>query len=176
MIAKLVLIVVLLVPTAVAGPFEFTFEVTPASGQVFGAPGARIGWGYSISNLDPLNWLVTSNLSTDPFLFATPDGSVFDFPIIAPMTTVSVPYDGTTGLYQITWDTTATLAFTNSGLFALAADWYDGDPFAGGILIQPAPTSFAAYSATVADVPEPSTLISLGSCLAAIVVRRLTRV
>jgi len=136
----------------------YTFSTLPAGGSIQGPAGSTIGWGYSITNESTTDWLVTSNLAAGIFSDATPDASPFDFPIVAPLSTVSLPYDPSTdtGLFALTWDAGAPLGFVNSGLFTLSADWYNGDPFAGGTFDQAAADETAAYSATVGAAPVPS--------------------
>jgi hypothetical protein len=153
---------------ALAGTVSsYTFTLEPLSGSIEGTPGSTIGWGYSITNESTVDWLVTENLASDPFAEGTPDASLFSFPSIAPLATVTVPYDASTdaGLFALTWDTTAPVGFVNDGDFTLSAEWWTGSPLAGGAFIQDAPDQTAAYSATVvspsSSVPEPSSLALL---------------
>jgi hypothetical protein len=145
----------------------YTFGTDPSSGDIQGPAGSTIGWGYSITNDSTTDWLVTTNLAADVFLDATPDASPFDFPIIAPLTTVTLPYDALTdtGLFALTWSATAPAGFTNSGLFTLSAEWWTGDPLSGGAFIDDAANETAAYLATVSPAasttPEPSYSILL---------------
>jgi hypothetical protein len=145
----------------------YTFEAEPSNGDIQGPPGSTIGWGYSITNDSTTDWLVTTNLAADVFSDSTPDASPFDFPIIAPLTTVTLPYDESTdsGLFALTWDADAPVGFTNSGLFTLDAEWWTGDPLSAGTFIEDAAEETAPYSATVssqaATVPEPNSLILL---------------
>lgn len=134
-----------------------------------GAPGATVGWGYTITNFDSVNWLSLTGLSVDPFIHGTPQ-LLFDYPAIAPGSSLSVSYDGINGLYQFTWDSNAPLGFTNSGQFTLSADWYNGDPFAGGSFIDVAPERSASYTATV--VPLPAAWVLLTSGLAGLALSR----
>jgi hypothetical protein len=138
-------------------PLTYTFALIPADGDIVGAPNSTIGWGYTLQNQDTTDWLVVTTLNAAPFLFATPEASVFDFPILAPGADLSVPFDpiAMTGLYGLTWDQNVANGFVNNGLFVLTLDWWSDDPFAGGIFLQSAPDATASYSATA--VPEPST-------------------
>lgn len=147
---------------ALADSFQFSLTLLPGSGAITGAAGDTIGWGYTITNLDSTNWLETTSLNTDLFQNATPDAFLFDLPIIAPGSSVTVQYAaGTAGLFELTWDTTAAVGFSNQGMFVLSGDFYDGDPFSGGQFLQSGLDATAAYSATVAGasspVPEPGT-------------------
>ncbi len=154
---------------------DWTFTTLPLDGVISGEAGSTIGWGYSISNLDETNWLVLSTLDSDVFAFGTPDASVFDYPILAPGASVSAPYDGLVGLYQMTWDVDAPVGFLNTGLFTVGADWYDGDPFGGGLFLDTAGQRSTPYVAAVTGlptaVPEPSTFLLVASGIVAFFVR-----
>ncbi len=145
-----------LAPPGLAFPLDWSFSIFPTP-DISGAPGQTVGWGYQINNLDEFDWLVTSFLDAGPFLNATPS-VVFDFPILAPLQSVTVPYNGALfqGLYEVALDPGAPLGFVNSGTFTLTVDFWDGDPFAGGQLLSPGWVLEAPYSVTVSTVPEPS--------------------
>lgn len=165
-----------LASTASATPF--TFSVLPPGGAISGAPGATIGWGYVVTNDSATDWLSLTGVDADPFAFAFPDASPFDFPILAPLQTLTVPYDPTLprGLFQITWDVTAGAGSANAGTFTLHGEFFDGDPLAGGSFLAAADDQAAAYSASVvletAEVPEPATLLLCVTGLAVASVRR----
>lgn len=137
---------------------NWCFDTIPDSGDIAGPAGSTIGWGYTITNLDPVNRLSFVAVSADPFLYGTPDASVFDFPTVAPGDTVSVAYDGSNGLFQLTWDNDAPEGLVNTGNFLLNAEWLDPLGNLIGFSFKLAP-----FSATVASasVPEPSTLLLL---------------
>lgn len=161
----LVTLVVLLLSSSVAlaqSPTDWSFSLLPGSGTINGNPGSTIGWGYEISNLSSTNWLfVTDIQASGPFPNCTVNSTHFDYPILAPLTTVSVGYTGQSGLAELTWNKNAPAGFSNAGTFALNADFYDGDPFNGGNYIGGAGIQNAAYRANVspAAVPEASTAV-----------------
>lgn len=121
-----------------------------------GAP-TRTGWGYTIQNGSSTDWLVTTSLNASTFLYATPQ-LLFDFPDIAPGTSVTVPYNPATpaGLYQILWDRNAPTDFVNTGTFTLSAEWWSGDPTNGGTFLVSAPNASQPYTAVL--TPEPATV------------------
>lgn len=141
----------------------WSFTLLPSDGAISGPPGSTVGWGYTVSNPDPTNWLSLTGISADPFLNGTPDPSIFDFPTLMPRSTRSVPYDGISGFFQLTWTASAPVGSVNSGTFVVSADWYDDDPLAGGEFIETGPDQSALYSATVGQrpvpVPEPASLL-----------------
>jgi hypothetical protein len=139
------------------------------------APGTTVGWGYSLQNLSATHWVVVTQLTAGSvFLHGTqePNGPIFDFPAVAPGGFAVVPYDGTVpvGLFEFAWDPGAPPGVTNSGFFDIVVDFYDGDPFAGGMRVPDVfDVASAAYSTsttqgTPAPVPEPiaSVLAGLG--------------
>lgn len=140
----------------------YTFTLLPGSGNVSGAPGSTIGWGYSITNDSSTFWLVTTNLTADPFLNGTPN-LIFDFPDLAPGATVTEPFDPNTsaGLYELVLDNSASPGAADSGTFVLSAGWWNGDPLNGGSFVMDAPDAGQAYSATVTATPEPASLLLL---------------
>ncbi len=142
---------------------SFTFSPIPASGNISGPAGTTLGWGYSITNQSSSDWLVTTDLTADPFLHGTP-ALLFNFPSIAPGQTVTESFNSTipTGLYELTWDSNAPASFSNSGDFVLSAQWWTGNPTGNGVFIADAPDASDPYSATVGGssaVPEPSSLL-----------------
>jgi hypothetical protein len=142
---------------------SYSFGLAPADGSVSGPPGSAIGWGYTITNDSTTNWLVTSGLSSDPFIHGTPN-LIFDFPDLAPGANTTVSFDPSTsaGLFELTWDASAPVGLSNNGTFDLSAQWWSGDPLNGGTFLMNAPNTLAPYSATVSSpVPEPSTLLLL---------------
>ena len=163
-----------------ADPLPFSFVLEP-EGAITGFAGDTIGWGYTIVN-DTDTWLEISGLDAGSFEHGTADASVFDFPILAPHTARVVSFGAVTGLFQLTWDADAPAGFTNSGVFVLSGNSWDGDPFDGGNFLEPALSQSAEYSATVlqrpaAAVPEPTTalLAAAGIAIAAMRARRRPR-
>jgi hypothetical protein len=160
--------VLLLLAAPAARADSFTFSTIPANGAIPGPPGATIGWGYSITNNSQTDYVEFSALSSDSFLNGTPL-AIFDFPIIAPGATIMVPFDpiNVLGLYQLTWDATAPVGFTNSGTFLLTGDFCT-DSACASMISNSALTQSALYSATVTVpvtvTPEPTsvTLVAAG--------------
>lgn len=138
----------------------YNFSLLPSGGTVQGAPTSTVGWGYTLQNQSNSLWLVPGDLNAGTFLHATPD-LLFDFPILAPGEAMTQMFNpaSSTGLFELTWDASAPVGFTHTGAFDLQAQWWNGDPFAGGVFVSDAPDASASYTAnvTAASVPEPAT-------------------
>jgi hypothetical protein len=153
---------------------DILFSLLPSNGNVSGPPGSLVGWGYSLSNTDPSNWFVSTNLNSDSFSNGAPT-SLFDFPILSPGGTETESFDSVNsiGLFELQWDVGTPTGFVNSGNFVLSGEWWDGDPFNGGNFISNATDISLAYSATVtgpvSSVPEPRHIEFLILVLTAIV-------
>jgi hypothetical protein len=163
---KLVFAVVLLFAAVPAWTAEIhTFSLLPDDGSISGAPGETVGWGYSMENQSTTHWLVTAGLVPGSFQFGTPD-LIFDFPILAPGASLTVPFDAAAseGLMGLTWDASAPLGAVESGSFELSAEWWNGDPLAGGQFAFGADPLSQSYQAT-AVVPEPGSGALLGLAL-----------
>lgn len=143
----------------------YDFSVLPSNGDIQGAPESTIGWGYSIHNESSSLWLVTTGMDTGVFQHGTPD-LIFDLPAIAPGNTDTVPFNAASsmGLEELTWDSSAPVGFTNSGTFALTAQWWNGNPLAGGHFLFAASNAAESYRASVAGsaVPEPASIALIG--------------
>jgi len=143
----------------------YTFDVpaptttTDSSGHVVS------GWGYSIANESDSLWLVLTSLTAGSFQFADPI-SLFDFPIVAPGQTATVPYDQLipAGLYQITSHADAPAGFVNAGSFSVMAEWWNG-PLGSGSFVSTAPSLSQPYSVSASAVPEPATGALIGFAL-----------
>jgi protein-disulfide isomerase len=173
------LLLTAMAPSLLLGSDAYTFITIPGDGNISGAPGATIGWGYSITNESTSDWLLATNLNADSFAFGTPS-LLFDFPEVAPGATVTEAFDpiGMIGLYEDVLNGSAPNGSVDSGDFDLSAQWYDGDPFNGGTFIADAVDTDAPYSATVtssSSTPEPSSFLLLASGIAFILGWRKVR-
>jgi len=172
-VCVILLMVVFSAGAAFADSYEFSLTLLPGTGNVTAPAGTTIGWGYTITNLDSNNWLETTAINSDLFQNGTPDASIFDLPILAPGTTITVPYvAGISGLFDFTWNADVPVGFINQGTFLLSGDFFAGDPLAGGNFLQSGLDAPAAYSVTVSNststVPEPSTVVLLFGGLMAV--------
>lgn len=153
--------------------------LTPPDGNIGGPPGSTIGWGYDIANEDAALWLVLTGVSADPFEHATPV-ALFDLPVLAPQQSLLRLFDGVDGLYALTWDTTAPVGYVNVGTFLLTAEWWSGDPLAGGSFFAAADSISLDYSATVTqqqpgELPVPASVALIGAGLCALALLRVQR-
>lgn len=143
--------VLLSISPAMGYVYDWTFTLTP-SGDLSGAPGETLTWGYTIENKEleeSGNWLILWSLGSDAWAYGNAEALLIDLPTIGPGTSA------TGSLYSFTWDNDAPMGFVNSGVFTVTGDWYDSN---NDVWLYD-DTKTAAYSAQV--VPEPSTLLLL---------------
>jgi hypothetical protein len=121
---------------AAAGPAsagdisDFTFStVPPAVPQRPRLAGSTAGAIQSPTRTRT-SWLsITAVGSTASLQYGTLDSSVFDFPVIDPGQTVTVPWiENAGGLFQLIWDSNAPQGYSQSGLFTVDAEWYTENP------------------------------------------------
>ena len=131
-------------PRADASPI---LTLLPSTGTAGADPGQTAGWGYEVTNDDPGYWLVLTGLTvTTPFAYGTVNDLIFDYPILAPQTSVTQNWlQGSAGLLEFTWDLTAPAGFVNTGVFTIAAELWDADPFLGGQFVESIPDFTLAY-------------------------------
>jgi hypothetical protein len=170
-VSKLLAPLLLVLCLDARGQATWQASTLPASGDIAGAPGTSAGWGYAFSNPTG-NWLVLNSVASSGFQFATPS-QVFDFPVLKPFSSVVSPYASNNGLYAVSWALNAAIGSVDTGYFVLTADWWSGDPSAGGSYLAAADSILLAYSATVGSVPEAPTWVLLG--LGAMLVRLRNR-
>jgi hypothetical protein len=162
------------------GADVWDFSLIPDTGSVTGPAGSTVGWGYSLDNESATDWLVTADVDSGAFLDGTPI-LIFDFPILGPGTSVTVPYDPSipAGLFALAWDETAPEGFTNTGDFTVSVEWWDGDPSNGGAYVADGLDISQPYSATVssavAGVPEPGSGAFIAAALLSLFLARLVR-
>jgi hypothetical protein len=134
----------------------FSFQTIPSDGILSGSPGSTLDYGYIIENPDPNLYLMTTNFTAGTFDHATVS-SLFDFPVLAPGQTLTVPFDpmSQAGLFEIQLDLNAPNGVVDSGAFVISADFYNGDPSSGGgTFVNSADDQIQGY--TVIVTPEPS--------------------
>jgi len=152
-------------PSLAAHAASFGFATLPATGALLGGPGETVGFGYFLENPSATDWLVLTSLDAGTFVDGTPDASLFDFPVLAPGASATVAFvAGARGLFAFTWDPAAPIGSSNAGLFVLGAEWWSGDPGAGGSFLSLATPASAPYVLTV--VPEPRAALLLAAALA----------
>jgi hypothetical protein len=163
-----------------AGPY--TLALTPGS-SIQGNPGDTIGWGYSITNTSS-DFLLAETLDAGSFPSGFTPLNIFDFPEIAPNSTVTLDYSAVVtgtcssppcGIYQVTLGPSVPPGTVVNGFFDVFVELFDGDPFAGGTDLGNGADLMASYSASSAPLasgtPEPATLGELGLGIALILWR-----
>ena len=154
---------------------------------IFGPAGSTVGWGYQITN-GTANWVETLNLTADIFTSGMPL-SIFDFPAIAPNSSLSVSFSQVVtgacpapdcGIFEFTWNAGVAAGTTNSGTFTITSEFFGTNPITdpNAVDLGPAPEMTALYSVSVSGgtgVPEPSTFLPLLSGFGALLVMRKSR-
>jgi hypothetical protein len=163
-----------LLTTHAARADSLSFTTEPNPGNVSGIAGSTVGWGYSITNNSMSNYLDLTGIDSDLFLATdgTPDASIFDFPVLAPLQTITEQYDPANfiGLFQFTWNPGVPVGTTETGQFTVYAQFCDAPDLSHcGSTV----SASADYTATVisnfpASVPETSSFLLLVSALCGI--------
>jgi hypothetical protein len=164
---------------AAAGPI-WSFETLPASGDISGAVGSTIGWGYTIANssdADEWLWVYSAIMMTaDP---VDPSVATFDQPFVGEVlpagASVFIPFDGINGLFGLRWAPSAPIGTVISGNFFVDAAFFNANPFdPNSVATQlgdaEAIASFSALAeaGAISPVPEPGTVILVISGLGAL--------
>jgi hypothetical protein len=128
---KNISIAILLGALAAAPSFAdsvFQFNLVPSGGSVTGAAGNSIGWGYTVTNNSRDEWLYLNAASSTIAFQGGTLKPVFDFPVIPPNTTVTVPWSaGSSGIFEFAIDSGAS-AGSQTGLFTVSAEWFIENP------------------------------------------------
>ena len=170
---KLLGIGVLATIGAIANPI-----LTPLpSSSITGAPGTTIGWGYSLYNDNTSDWYVPDSISTPSFTIGIPN-VLFDYPSVAPLTTVSQSYvTGLQGLLELAISSSANIGAVDLGTIYLYGSFWDSDPYtnSSATIVASAPTVSANVTSTVtapATTPEPASIwLLVSACTVAVLVR-----
>lgn len=95
---------------------DVVYNLLPSDGNVSGPPRSLVGWGYSLTNTDPSNWFMSTNLNSDSFSNGTP-ALLLISPLLAPGGAVTEAFDpvNSLGLFELQWDVTAPVGLVNSG-------------------------------------------------------------
>jgi hypothetical protein len=156
-----------------------TLTLEPPNGVIIGEPGATIGWGFSITNT--ADFLVPTSFQFLPpsalGAFTDFTGPPFDnFFVVGPGiyadgTTVTQPFNETTGsgVGSFAIASTASLGQSAVGNIELTYDLFSvspNDPSFDPDVDLIATDQFLTAAATAAVVPEPVSLLLLGSGLA----------
>ncbi len=146
-----------------------TLTLTPAGGAISGAPGATVGWGFTLTNTT--DYLVISSASFTPTtpLGTFADFSAFNFFVVgsAPdSTSISQAFDAPsqTGIGSFAIDAGALVGAVASGQIVLSYDLYLVSP--NNPLFNPDTDTLSngntlAVNASVTVVPEPASLLLL---------------
>jgi hypothetical protein len=173
--------VFLLTMGAAAHADSVTLSTQPSSGAVSATPGSIFGWGYTLTNNSATNFFISESIDSSLFLSANgiPDASIFDFPILAPLQTVTLAYDplNLLGLFQFTWNTNVPVGTTETGNFIVYGQFCSdpADSSTCGDVVSGSTSFSATVTSPTTGVPEPSTILFLAAGLASLRLRRRFR-
>jgi hypothetical protein len=174
MLKQIVMTAVLLVLAASLPARALQITLDQVDGSVTGTPGATVGWGYSVVNDSPTDWVV---LTGSIFETLSTWGTYTDFvqepasfAVLAPGGgSFSQPFNSanSTGIGSFTIDPLALPGFTASGKIRVSYDRYTGDPMTSAAYLGMLQELVAAEVKVAAEapVPEPGTMLLLGSGL-----------
>lgn len=142
-------------------------NLTPGA-SISGAPGATIGWGFSIGN-DTSSWLVVNSVTAGGFSASTGTFTdyiaQFNFYVVNPNSTLAVPFDANiqAGFGEFAISPGASPGSSTAGTFDVGYDLYANDPNIDPTVVDPG-HFFPQLNASVqvaripTAIPEPSTL------------------
>ena len=187
---NLTLFRILLLAASSAGIASADLTLLPTP-DITGTPGSTIGWGYTITNTSS-DWLETTGLTAPSFPFGTPV-AIFDYPVVAPNSSVTETFSTTTlnngctllpcGIYEITLPVTLPSNPTISGSFDVTTELFDSDPLTNlnASDLGAGPTLSADFQVSEipgSPVPEPreyGLLLAFGLALIALRLQRADR-
>jgi hypothetical protein len=157
-----------LLTTAVVSAGTITVALDPVGGSVTGAPGATVGWGFTLTN-SSTSWIsVTSSaltFETNPSIGAYTDfiglqGGPMPSFAVAPSGIWMETFDGLSqgvGSYAIS--SSAALFAQDSGSILIGYDLFNGDPTVTGMQTgsSSVSTAIAVNVAPGSQTPEPAT-------------------
>lgn len=153
-------------PSALTASDSWSLVIpSTAQGRAFTVPGGKTGWGYAIKNNSPTKWLyvhdikMLGNVST----LVTPDNGVFNYPLIAPGSSIVALISGGHGLGSVSVDASAAPQPVLTGSFVLTGDWWSGDPQKTGTLLCSAGTQSSPYGLVVVTPGIQLTSLKLSS-------------
>jgi hypothetical protein len=144
--------------------------LNPSNGQISGAQGSTIGWGFNLTG-DQASWVLITNVQSDVNLAAI--GTFQDLLsnwfannsfALAPGGSLN---DTTAGnLASVALSAGAPLGPV-SGNLLVSYELYDGNPFVGGNFLSPGSLT-NAFTITVTPIPEPATGLLVAAALIAL--------
>jgi hypothetical protein len=181
----------LLLMSLAATADDISLTLTP-SGAVSGPPGSTVGWGFSITNNDTL-FLVAINSFFCQTATVPPEDPAFtgctqtlgtytdligsNATVVAPGDTANESFDGVNGFGEYTINDPA--SGVDSGSLVLWFNFWTANPFTDSTATTDGVTNevfsdaaSVTVTAVTSAVPEPGTLLLLGSCIAMIAARR----
>jgi hypothetical protein len=158
-----------------------TVQLDPFSGDIFGTPGSTVGWGYTITNTTDYLVVTASAFCSGPLAQPCPnalgtytDFTAFNFIVVGPApesTSVSQSFNASllTGIGSFTINPGALVGDSIAGSVFVLFDLYSRSPndpnfdpttdfLSSGVIS-------TAASVSVVAVPEPASLVLLGSAL-----------
>jgi MYXO-CTERM domain-containing protein len=182
---KISLVLALVAASAGVSQAATVLTLNPPSGDITGVPGETVGWGFDLSS-DPTDWTtitaVTPIFETNPGLgsfldFFSPQGGPVNGSLApgAPDWVESFDSTAFSGFGSYTIDPAAQIGNSDSGVFLVQYEQFNGDPAVCPSCFVSSGTFLQNFSVTATPEPSGFVMALMGAALVWLPSRRRRR-